>query len=98
MEFDLLKMIPTELLIIVVATYCLGMFLKNTKRFPNWLIPLTLLLFAILISIVYAAISLKQGVTAKVIVDGIINGILIASVAVFYNQMLKQIMTERKRE
>ena len=91
MELDLIKLIPVELLIIAVCVYCIGMFLKSSGRVPNWLIPIVLLIISILITIAYLAISMEQGFTAKGIVDGVIYGVLIAALAVYCNQVLKQV-------
>ena len=97
-ELDVLSLIPSELLIIAVVIYCIGMFLKASERIPNWTIPLVLLGCAVVITIAYMAVSLGQGLTQKVIVDGVIYGILIAAVAVYTNQVLKQITTQRLKE
>lgn len=97
-ELDVLNLIPPELLIIVLVIYCIGMFLKAVEKIPNWTIPPLLLGFAILITVAYMAVSLGQGVTPKTIIDGIIYGIIIASVAVFANQMYKQVFKERLKE
>ncbi len=97
-EMDIAKLIPQELLIIAVVIYCIGMFLKAAEKIPNWTIPLLLLGAAVIITIAYMAVSMGQGFTQKVVVDGVIYGILIAAVAVYTNQLLKQITTERLKE
>lgn len=97
-ELDVLSLIPSELLIIAVVIYCIGMFLKASEKIPNWTIPLILLGVAVIITIAYMAVSLGQGLTQKVLVDGVIYGILIAAVAVYTNQVLKQITTQRLKE
>lgn len=98
LDLDLISLVPTELLIIAVVVYCIGIFLKSAEKIPNWLIPIILLAGAVIITIAYMAVSLGQGFTAKVIIDGFIYGTLIASVAVYCNQILKQITTERLKE
>lgn len=98
LDLDLMSLVPTELLIIAVVVYCIGIFLKSSKKVPNWLIPIILLVVAIFITISYMAVSLGEGFTLKVIIDGFIYGILLASVAVYCNQVLKQITTGRLKE
>ena len=98
MEVDLLKFLPADLLIVVIAIYTLGIFLKNSKAIKDNLIPLILLIVAILITIVYSAVILGEGFTPATITNGFIYGIIVAAVAVFWNQLLKQLLTVKKRE
>lgn len=97
MNIDIMSLIPAQLVILIVFIYCLGMFLKKTNKFPDWLIPITLLIASIIVTIAYTAISLGAGLSGKIIVDGIIYGVLVASVAVYCNQVIKQIL-ERNNE
>lgn len=90
MEFNLVDFIQVELLIIIAVTYVLGMFLKSTDKIRDWWIPFILLVFAVVFSILYKAIMLMEGFTPQSILSGFLYGILIAGVAVFGNQMIKQ--------
>lgn len=95
MEFNIIEFVQVELTIIMVVTYVLGMFLKSSDKISDWLIPFILLGFAVVFSILYKAIILMEGFTPQTILSGFLYGILIAGVAVFYNQLFKQ---AKKRE
>lgn len=96
MEMDLvMQFINPELAIIIAVCYVLGLFLKSS-HISDWLIPFILLVFAILLTIVYIAIVLGEGFTAKVIVTGLIQGLLAASLAVYGNQLIKQVVHKRE--
>lgn len=94
MDISALEFIPKELLIMVAVVYALGMFLKKIPNMPDWMIPIVLLVLSIALTIVYSAISLGEGFCQVAIVNGLIYGILVASVAVFTNQVIKQVMSK----
>lgn len=94
-ELDFLNLIPAELLIIAVAVYCIAEFVKRTEKVPSWSIPIFVLVLAIILTVMYSAVVLDQGLTSKTIVNGVIYGILIASIAVYCNQVFKQIFVKR---
>lgn len=94
-ELDLLNLIPSELLIIAVAVYCIAEFAKRTEKIPNWAIPIFVLVLAVILTVTYSAAVLGQGLTSKTVVNGIVYGILIASIAVYFNQLIKQILVKR---
>lgn len=77
---DLIKFVPEELLIVVAALYVLGMFLKNSSKVPDWIIPWVLLIFGIVGSIALSGLSAMA----------IIQGIICTGVAVLTNQLIKQ--------
>jgi hypothetical protein len=86
-----LQFVKPELVIVMVACYVLGMFLK-ASTIKDWLIPYVLLIFAIVLTIVYIAIVLGSGFTGKVIIEGFIQGLFAAALAVYGNQLIKQII------
>lgn len=90
MENDLLQYVDVSLLVLVAVIYGLGMFLKTLPSVNDWLIPFILLGASIVLTIAYTGFILELGINGKVIVNGIIQGILVASVAVFGNQIIKQ--------
>ena len=90
MENDLLQYVDVSLLVLVAVIYGLGMFLKTLPSVNDWLIPFILLGASIVLTIAYTGFILELGINGKVIVNGIIQGILVASVAVFGNQVIKQ--------
>jgi hypothetical protein len=91
-----LSFIRTDVLLLVVFIWCLGMFLKKIPGFKReWLIPFILLFVSILVSVLYIAIVLKEGFTGQVIIAAIIQGVLIAALAVFGNETIKQYFVKR---
>lgn len=77
---DLIKFVPEQLLIVVAALYVLGMFLKNSSKVADWIIPWVLLIFGIVGSIALSGLSAMA----------IIQGIICTGVAVLTNQLIKQ--------
>ena len=94
MDINVLELIQADLVILIVVIYMLGMFLKKIPNMVDWAIPLVLLVVAIVLTIVYKGIALEEGINAVTTVEGFVYGILVAGVAVFFNQLLKQ--TTRK--
>lgn len=86
-----LQFMKPELLIVMVACYVLGMFLKASVM-KDWLIPYLLLAFGIALMISYMAIVLGGGFTGKVIIEGFIQGLFAAALAVYGNQLIKQLI------
>ncbi|MBU3226816.1 phage holin family protein [Clostridium algidicarnis] len=78
---DLIKFIPEQLLIVVAATYVVGVFLKQIKMVKDNLIPVILLTFAIVFSLLVAGLSANSALL----------GILCWGVAVGINQTNKQL-------
>jgi len=97
MEINVLNFIPKEILIIVAVIYALGMFLKKIPNVPDWTIPIVLLFLSVVFTIVYTALSLGEGFTQCVIVNGTIYGILAAWGAVFSNEVIKQVRNNIKK-
>ncbi len=88
--------IKPEFIILVIALWCLGKFLKLIPTFKaEWVIPIILLGVGVLVTIVFEAFILREGINPITIVNGSIQGILVASVAVFGNEILKQINIKR---
>lgn len=85
----ILQFIKPELIIVVVACYVIGLFLKSSAV-KDWLIPYILLIFAIILTIFYIAIVLNKGFTGEVIIVGIIQGLFAAALSVYGNQLIKQ--------
>jgi hypothetical protein len=88
---QVLTFIRPELLIVVAVCYGLGMFLKQAPHVQDWIIPFAILIFSIILCIAYLAFVIEKVMNIEFIIIGIMQGILCASVAVFGNQLLKQI-------
>ncbi|MBU3208503.1 phage holin family protein [Clostridium algidicarnis] len=78
---DLIKFIPEQLLIVVAATYVVGIFLKQIQVIKDNLIPVILLTFAIVFSLLVAGLSANSALL----------GILCWGVSVGINQTNKQL-------
>lgn len=77
---DILEYVIQEALILVPVLYVIGMFIKGTPSIPSWVIPWIMLALGVI------------GATAIVglNVQGVIQGVLIAGVTVFTNQLIHQ--------
>lgn len=79
---DILSFIPEELMILVVATYLVGVVLKQSSFLKDNLIPIVLFAFAIVFSCI-----LQKNLSGL----AMLQGILCWGVAVGVNQTFKQI-------
>jgi len=86
MEMDLMDYIVSEAYILIPVLYVIGMFLKRTPKIPDWLIPWILLGLGMLGGFFLADMS----------VSGILQGVLVAGVTVFANQLYVQTMVKSK--
>ncbi len=78
---NLMQFIPGELAIVIVATYVIGVFLKNIESVKDKYITVALMVFAIVFSMVISAPSATS----------FLQGILCWGVAVGLNQTGKQL-------
>lgn len=97
MDYEiLLQFIRPELLILVAVLWCLGLFFKKMPWFTaEWAIPLILLVVGIILTTLYLAIILAEGFTQVTILSGFIQGVIIAALAVFINESMKQVFVKR---
>jgi hypothetical protein len=94
---NILDFIRPELFILIVFLYCIGLFLKLHNGFKkDWMIPYILLGVSFLITLAYVSFVLGEGFAPDVIVAVIIQAVLIAAVAVFGNELIKQVLVKRK--
>lgn len=87
MEELFMNYIVKSCVIVIIALYIIGMMLKATPKVPDWTIPYILGVIGILLCVL---IIVSTGGT---IVDGIIQGVIAAGIAVYANQLIKQIAT-----
>ncbi len=91
--------ICSELLILVVFLWGLGWFLKLVPAFKaEWMIPFILLGVSLVVTVAYLAFVEGHGMTAKTVVSGIVQGVLVAAVAVFGNELRKQAVERRPEQ
>lgn len=82
MEWNaVIEFINPELLIVVVACWIIGYVLKQTPKVPDWII----IYVVTLVAVAFAVVLL--GLTAQ----SVLQGILCGAVAVYGNQLVKQI-------
>ena len=89
----IIEYINPELLVLVPFLYVLGMFLKDSKKIPDNLIPAILGGAGVATAVVWVLASTVPGGTAAValaVVTAVVQGILCAGAAVYTNQLVKQ--------
>ncbi len=85
--------IKPELLVVAIVLYFIGMGLKNTEKINDKYIPVILGLIGTVISAVYVvATSTFSGYQSilMAIFTTIVQGILVAGLSVYANQLIKQ--------
>lgn len=94
---SIVSFIKPELFVLIIFLYCLGLFLKKIPSFQtDWLIPIILLGVSLFITIIYMGIVVEGKFTGVVIVTAVIQSVIIAAIAVFGNEMIKQLTQRRK--
>lgn len=81
---NLLTFIPEQLLILVASIYVLGVFLKRIESIKDNFIPIILMIFSIVFSLILASPSPVA----------FLQGILCWGVAIGINQTVKQVNKE----
>jgi ABC-type branched-subunit amino acid transport system permease subunit len=81
---DFASYLIEKMLVLVPVLYIIGMVIKNTPNVKDWLIPWIILILGVVAAV---AIGLTTGMT---VVDSIIQGVLVAGVTVFTNQLITQ--------
>lgn len=94
---DLLQFVQPDILILIAFVWCLGLFLKKITWFKQeWMIPFILLFVSIIFSVLYIVFVVGDGAGVETIISAIIQGVIIAALAVFGNETLKQYFVKRK--
>ncbi len=87
---DIQKYLIQQMLILIPVLYVIGMILKSTPKVKDWIIPWVLLVIGVIFAVLI-------GMGAEIpIVDAVVQGILVAGVTVFTNQLIVQ--TKYKEE
>lgn len=87
----IVEFVRPELLILIAVCYCLGLFLKGIPKCPDWIIPISILGFSIIVAPLYLAVVVENTFTWAILLLGIFYGIICAAIAVFGNQVVKQL-------
>lgn len=89
MDYDqMVVLIKPELFILVPVLNIIGMYIKKTGIIKSWAIPIILGVIGIIVSILI--LSFDRGFSFSVILDGILQGILAAGIAVYAHQLKRQ--------
>lgn len=91
---NLLSFIPEHLLILIAATYVVGIFLKKANNFKDNKITVALMIFSITFSILLTLINTEYKRIFDAIVNASLQGILCWGVAIGLNQTGKQLRKE----
>lgn len=88
---EIMTFIPEHLLILIAATYVLGVFLKKIEGFKDKYITIALMLFCITLAFLLNLINAQYKTMLDAAVNAILQGILCWGVSVGINQTFKQI-------
>lgn len=91
---EIMNFIPEHLLILIVAAYVLGVFLKRTEGFKDKYITIALMLFCITLAFLLNIINGQYRTMLDAAVNALLQGILCWGVSVGINQTTKQLGKE----
>ena len=81
--------------ILVAVLWVLGKILKGTPKVKDWTIPLILLAVGIVGCVALAVATTIESTLPKVIIDAVIQGVIVAGLAVFAHEVIKQVTVKR---
>ena len=87
--------IKPELFIIIVFLWCIGLYLKNAKVFETRYIPLIILGISVVFTTLYMLFVLNEPVAMSSVINGVIQGVIIASLTVFGNELIKHLISKK---
>ena len=90
---ELMNYVKPELLIVAVVLYFLGMWLKQAAFVPDKLIPLTLGVIGIFVCGIWVCATSQFSTPqdfAMAVFASLTQGILVAGVSTYVNQLIKQ--------
>ena len=94
---DIASFVDPANMILIVFVWCLGLFFKRAPWFDDeWKIPFILLVISIIFSVLKVSFTPDMVLNGELIVMAIIQGVIIAALAVFGNETLKQLLVKRK--
>jgi uncharacterized membrane protein YagU involved in acid resistance len=94
MDMDLIKLVPSNLLILVAGIYVMGIFLKKTEAIKDNYITVILMIFSITFAIMLVLINAQYKTIFEAVVNGALQGVLCWGVAIGVNQTTKQLTKE----
>lgn len=91
---QVIKYVKPELLVLAVVLYFIGMALKKTEKVSDKYIPVVLGVVGIVLASIYVigtvSLSGRQDI-AMAIFTAIVQGVLVAGLSTYVNQIFKQI-------
>ena len=93
---EILKFILPEILILIPVLIVIGMMLKRIENIKDWTIPIILGVIGILFAIMI--LGFKEGFSGPIILNGFLQGILAAGMAVYVHQLTIQSTRKRKED
>lgn len=91
-----MEFVRPELGMLIVFLWCIGLFLKLYPKFnEEWMIPFILWVTGMVFAVLYIAMVLGEGFLWPVIVSAIMQGTIVAAIAVFGNEIIKQVVYKR---
>lgn len=91
---DIMEYVKPELFVVAIACYFIGMGLKSTTLIKDKFIPLVLGAVAVVLSCLYVMATSSLTVPqdwAMALFTGLTQGILMAGLSTYVNQMVKQL-------
>ena len=98
---DFKEYIKPELIILIPVLYVIGVGIKKCKRISDNCIPLILGIIGIVLSALWVFASSEISGFKEVLIaifTSVTQGVLVAAVSVFFNQMYKQLSNDNKGE
>lgn len=90
MGINFVDYLDPAMLAIVAACYAIGLWLKSTPKIAHWMIPYILTGISMIIYVVIEVYTGDKPLGLS-IVDGLVEGVICAAVAVYSNQLYKQV-------
>lgn len=91
MDINLMDFVQKYLIILVIAIYVVGIFLKQTTLIKDNYITVILMIFGITFAVLLVFVNNDYKTALDAVINGVLQGILCWGVAVGINQTTKQL-------
>lgn len=91
MDINLMDFVQKYLIILVIAIYVVGIFLKQTTLVKDNYITVILMIFGITFAVLLVFVNNDYKTALDAVINGVLQGILCWGVAVGINQTTKQL-------
>ncbi|SHH55617.1 phage holin family protein [Sporanaerobacter acetigenes] len=93
---EILQYILPEIVILIPVLIILGQAIKQIPKVKDWTIPIILAVIGIVVSILI--LGFENGFTGSIVLNGVLQGILCAGMAVYVHQLTIQSTRKRKED